>query len=429
MPFRHGPGTVELLLGQLAAVFGVARRDVAQHSRAQPPKTLGLPRQAGGIRRGRRLVAGLQLSTKGASDGLTQVVADVVNAGRVGRVQPLGQQRFGRQQDRVGLKGWIERVGGECRPHRRNHRFGLDRPSRNAAEQLAQHQFLAGLVTRKGVRIRLGQPLHFAGPSLGFDDDGCGKAAVDRQQGGLRHPFERHLLLGLGQQDHLLRGDLLTAIAADQCGSQRDHGWLLVRLTRRGRHVLPQMKHGAGLPLLQPRLDPRRSRLAVPQTELGKVDPSGIFHRRHEILAGDRLSVVPLEIKVRSPAVCLWADDGSHHADDLRALVVHGRGVEVGDLDIAIRPDRVRQRPRVFRELRRSQRPHLADALHRFGAHRGRELLVAENGQPFLQAQLEPVAAGDAVARPVVEIFVRHHRRDRVEIGVAGRFRVGQDVA
>jgi hypothetical protein len=46
------------------------------------------------------------------------------------------------------------------------------------------------------------------------------------------------------------------------------------------------------------------------------------------------------------------------------------------------------------------------------GAHVAGELLVAEDGQPFLQAELEPVAAGDAVAGPVVEIFVRDDRLD-----------------
>ena len=48
----------------------------------------------------------------------------------------------------------------------------------------------------------------------------------------------------------------------------------------------------------------------------------------------------------------------------------------------------------------------------------GGEFLVAEDGQSFLQAKLEPVAAGDAVAGPVVEIFVRDDRFDAGEIGV-----------
>jgi hypothetical protein len=49
------------------------------------------------------------------------------------------------------------------------------------------------------------------------------------------------------------------------------------------------------------------------------------------------------------------------------------------------------------------------------------ELLVAEDGQAFLEAELEPVAAGDAVARPVVEVLVPDHAFDVGEVGVGGR--------
>jgi len=48
----------------------------------------------------------------------------------------------------------------------------------------------------------------------------------------------------------------------------------------------------------------------------------------------------------------------------------------------------------------------------------GAEFLVAEHGEAFLQRQLEPVAAGDAVAGPVVEILVRHHAVDALVVGV-----------
>ena len=54
--------------------------------------------------------------------------------------------------------------------------------------------------------------------------------------------------------------------------------------------------------------------------------------------------------------------------------------------------------------------------------------MVAEDRQPLLQAELEPVAAGDPVARPVVEIFMRDHRLDMRVIGVGrGRGR-GEDI-
>ena len=62
---------------------------------------------------------------------------------------------------------------------------------------------------------------------------------------------------------------------------------------------------------------------------------------------------------------------------------------------------------RVLGELVRAQRAHVVDALDRPRALVGGELLVAEDRQAFLEAELEPVAAGDAVAGPVVEILVR----------------------
>jgi hypothetical protein len=51
------------------------------------------------------------------------------------------------------------------------------------------------------------------------------------------------------------------------------------------------------------------------------------------------------------------------------------------------------------------------------------ELLVAEDRQAFFQAELEPVAAGDAVAGPVVEVLVADHAFDRgvvASVAVAG---------
>ena len=57
----------------------------------------------------------------------------------------------------------------------------------------------------------------------------------------------------------------------------------------------------------------------------------------HEVLAGDRLAVVALEVESMPPAEVLLADQGVEHADDLGALLVDRRGVEIVDLDIAVR--------------------------------------------------------------------------------------------
>src|SRR3546814_13955985 len=91
-------------------------------------------------------------------------------------------------------------------------------------------------------------------------------------------------------------------------------------------------------------------------------------------------------------------------------------GVEIGDLKVRIGPDRVRERSRILGELRRAERPHVLDPLDRGRPLIGRKALVAIDGEALLQRKLEPVAAGDAIARPIVEIFVRDDARDRVVI-------------
>ena len=82
----------------------------------------------------------------------------------------------------------------------------------------------------------------------------------------------------------------------------------------------------------------------------------------------------------------------------------------------------------VFRELAGVERAHVTDPLHRSRADIGRKLLVAINGQPFLQTELEPVAAGDAVAGPVVEIFVRDDALDVGEVDIGRGLRIGEHV-
>src|SRR3546814_2668373 len=110
-----------------------------------------------------------------------------------------------------------------------------------------------------------------------------------------------------------------------------------------------------------------------------------------------------------------------------RSLLVDGAGVEVVDLDVGVGPHRMRGRAGILGKLYGAQQPDIGDALDAAVVHIGRELLVAEHRQAFLQRQLEPVAAGDAVAGPVVEIFVRDDALDALEVGVGSGRRVRQD--
>ena len=164
----------------------------------------------------------------------------------------------------------------------------------------------------------------------------------------------------------------------------------------------------------------RRARDVVPAPELPQVDARGVLHRLHEVVAGNRLPVMPLEVKPHARLELLFTQQRVLHAHDLRAFLVHRHGVEVADLLIGLRPYRVLHRPGVLRELVGAQRAHFLDARHRARIGVRAVFLVAEHRQAFLQRQLEPVPAGDAVPGPVVEVLVRHHAVD-VQVVDVGR--------
>ena len=83
----------------------------------------------------------------------------------------------------------------------------------------------------------------------------------------------------------------------------------------------------------------------------------------------------------------------------------------------------------ILGKLGRPQYPHILDTFQRCRAHVGREALIAVDGESLFQTQLEPVAASDAVSGPVVEIFMRNHTFDTVEIAVGGDLGIGENIA
>src|SRR3546814_6108626 len=87
------------------------------------------------------------------------------------------------------------------------------------------------------------------------------------------------------------------------------------------------------------------------------------------------------------------------------------------------------ERAVVLRELPGAKGAHILYPLDGGRAFVGRKALIAKDGEAFLQRKLEPVAAGDAVARPVVEIFMRDDGGDGIEIGVGRGVGIGQDIA
>src|SRR5437764_6896613 len=126
---------------------------------------------------------------------------------------------------------------------------------------------------------------------------------------------------------------------------------------------------------------------------------------------------MPLEVEIHALAKFLGPEQSLEHPHQLGAFLVNGRRVEIVDLAVYGRAHRMRERPRVFLELVRTQSAHIRDALDRTRAHLCRELLVAKYGKALFEAELKPVAAGDAVAGPVVEIFMRDDRFDALEVG------------
>ena len=81
----------------------------------------------------------------------------------------------------------------------------------------------------------------------------------------------------------------------------------------------------------------------------------------------------------------------------------------------------------VFAKLSSTQGGDIFDASHLCAPHIGAELLVAKHSQPLFETQLEPVAAGDTVAGPIVEIFMGDDGFDPFEIAVHCGFRTGQN--
>ena len=157
-------------------------------------------------------------------------------------------------------------------------------------------------------------------------------------------------------------------------------------------------------------------RLVIPVHEGCEIEPRDLAHGGDEILAGHRLAVVAAQIFRQPRPKGIPADEGLDHAHDFRALVVDGRGVKVVDGDIAGGPDGVRHGAGILGKLVGTQRADIGDAGGVRVQEVGGELLLAKDRQALLEGQLEPVAAGDPVAGPVVKIFMPDHPVDIHEV-------------
>ncbi len=156
----------------------------------------------------------------------------------------------------------------------------------------------------------------------------------------------------------------------------------------------------------------RRSSLGIPATEVGQINTGGIFHSRDKIVAGNGLPIVAVKVQIAAGAEFLFPEERVDHTNHFRSLLIHGERVEVRNLDEGGGSNRMGHGPCVFGELHGSHDDGIFDALQGTRAHIRRELCVAEYGETLFQRQLKPVAAGYAVAGPVVEVLVTHNALD-----------------
>ena len=167
--------------------------------------------------------------------------------------------------------------------------------------------------------------------------------------------------------------------------------------------------------------------MLVPAHEAGEALARSVFEAGDEIFDSGGSAVAALEIELHAAFERVFANDPLQHANDFAALFIDGRSVKVVDLLIARWPHRMRERARVFAELTRAQALHVLDALHRARALVSGELLLAINREAFFQTELKPVTARDAIAGPVVEIFMADDGFDGFEVCIRRGLGVSQD--
>ena len=226
---------------------------------------------------------------------------------------------------------------------------------------------------------------------------------------------------------------------AHQPQHEWDHQWLLLGLPWSGRSALAHVQLQGALIVIPMAIDlqQRRTGLAVPMAELSEIKArqrgalrpdllSRILHGLHEIVAGGGGAVMTAHIKRHAAHERLLTEQGMEHPDHLRSLFVNRGGVEVIDRLIMIRLNGMRRWTGIFTELRVAQQRNILDPLHSSGMQIRSKTGITEHRKPFFQRELKPVAAGDAVAGPVVEILMANHTLDALELRIGGGGRIGE---
>src|SRR5687767_9787051 len=93
----------------------------------------------------------------------------------------------------------------------------------------------------------------------------------------------------------------------------------------------------------------RRAGLVIPERETRQVDAGGVGETGEEVFNGGRLAVVALEIQVHAGTEAAAPQERLQHAADLGPLFVDGGRVEVVDLAVSGRTDRMGEGARILR--------------------------------------------------------------------------------
>ena len=407
-------------------------------------------RQGVGTVFARRLVGVVlrqQFRLQGRRDGAAHELARRMDRLRVDLRHALGDDGFRRQDQGQLAEGGIERLVGQQGALRGDEglvqRQGLSGgDGARELEQTLHGQALARFPAVHGVAVMAEQVQQLGVGVIVFQHHGRGKVAQQRRHGFFRHVREAEGLRRFGQFQHDAGGAIgrhavdvqrqVAAIGRQQADGDGNVERQFFRLARRGGAALRQgqFERLAGGVVARGSGHHRRAGLAVPALELRKIAAIRVGHGGAEVVALDGLAIVAREVQVHALAETVAAHQGLVHAHHFGAFFVDRDRVKIIDFDEGIRTHGMRHRTGVFGELRLAQGAHLIDA--RDGAarvradHVGRKFLVAEHRQAFLQRQLEPVAARHAVAGPVMEVLVAHHRLDARVIDVGRHARIGQ---
>ncbi len=157
-----------------------------------------------------------------------------------------------------------------------------------------------------------------------------------------------------------------------------------------------------------------------------KVDPGDFLHGADKVLGGYRLSVEAFEIEIRAFPEQFRAQKVGLHPDDLGSLLIDGNRVKIGDFHVRLGAHRVRHWSGILGKLNGAQKADILHTLHCPRTNVSRKFGIAVNREAFLKTELEPVAAGDTVARPVVKILVGNDGLDALKSLVGRSFRLSE---